>query len=81
MNAPIAKCSGHTYGREAPGVCLDCGESKPACLACGALRSRFDPHLVFATSIVATVDGATGARVGLRACSECRSVFTEDLPE
>jgi len=80
MNAPIVKCA-HVYSRRNPGVCQDCGDTKPACNSCGALRSRHDPHLVFATSIVATVDGATGARVGLRSCAECRTVFTEELPE
>lgn len=67
MNAPIEK-------ERAP-------VNLKVCQVCGAARSRHDPHLVFATSIVATVDGATGARVGLRTCSECRTVFTEELPE
>jgi len=81
MNAPIATCAAHSYDSRNPGVCLNCGQVVAACSACGSVRTRFDPHLVFATSIVATIDGATGARVGLRACSECRTVFTEDLPE
>lgn len=79
MKAPIAKCASHVYSRNPPGVCQGCGESKPACFACGALRSRLDPHLVIASQLVATVDGATGVRIGLRACSDCRTVFTEDL--
>lgn len=56
-------------------------DESAACKVCGTVRTRLDPHLVFATSIVATVDGATGARVGLRACAECRTVFTEELTE
>lgn len=71
MNARVFETERPAPVRAVPAVCQ----------VCGTARSRLDPHLVFATAIVATVDGATGARVGLRSCAECRTVFTEELPE